>query len=124
MIGVMIIGLTDAMLAIDRVRGEAGTKTEQSVREVAEWGQKAVQRLAPRRTGHYASTIGLFDQSRGDTYSWVIGTSEPYGARLELGFFGADRLGRQYAQAPRPHFGPVADVLPGMMFTHVSQVFS
>jgi len=124
MIGVVIIGLTDAIQSIDRIRGDAGTKVNTSMGEVAVWAQRAVRQQAPVDTGRYRDSIGLFNQSRGDHYQYVIGSSLPYGARLELGFTGLDRLGRRYDQAPRPHFGPVADVLPAMVFTHVSQVFS
>lgn len=35
-----------------------------------------------------------------------VGTDSPYGRRLEFGFVGRDKLGRNYNQAPRPHFRP------------------
>ena len=59
--------------------------------------------LAPRKTGHYASTFHSDDDS-----AW---TDEPYARRLEFGFHGADSRGRVYNQGPRPHWGPAADVI-------------
>lgn len=37
---------------------------------------------------------------------YVAGTNRPQGLRLELGFVGADSLGRHYKQEPYPHAGP------------------
>lgn len=36
----------------------------------------------------------------------VVGTDVAYGRRLEYGFMGADRLGREYHQAPMPYLRP------------------
>lgn len=41
----------------------------------------------------------------------AVGTDAPQGRRLELGFHGADSLGRRYSQDPLPHFGPALDDL-------------
>jgi hypothetical protein len=38
-----------------------------------------------------------------------VGTDVPYARRLEYGFFGTDRLGRRYHQAPRPAARPAFD---------------
>jgi hypothetical protein len=38
-----------------------------------------------------------------------IGTNAVQGRRLEMGFVGADSLGRQFHQPPYPHWGPMAD---------------
>lgn len=38
-----------------------------------------------------------------------VGTDSPYGKRLEYGFVGADKLGRVYNQAARPHIRPALD---------------
>jgi hypothetical protein len=38
-------------------------------------------------------------------------TSSPYGPRLEYGFTGTDRLGRNYHQPPFPHWRPAAAML-------------
>lgn len=57
--------------------------------------------LAPRRTGHYASTFQSDDDS-----AW---TDEPYAARLEYGYHGPDSLGRLFSQGPRAHWGPATD---------------
>jgi len=43
--------------------------------------------------------------NRGD-FVVIVGTNAPQALRLEFGFSGADRLGRVYSQAPRPHVQP------------------
>lgn len=40
-----------------------------------------------------------------------VGTNRPQARRLEYGFYGADSLGRVYAQPPYPHVGPAADLI-------------
>jgi hypothetical protein len=35
-----------------------------------------------------------------------VGTNVPYGRRLELGFFGVDKAGRNYSQEARPYLRP------------------
>jgi Bacteriophage HK97-gp10, putative tail-component len=37
------------------------------------------------------------------------GFEPPYARRIELGFIGADSLGRHYHQAPEPYMGPAFD---------------
>jgi len=39
----------------------------------------------------------------------IVGNDQPQGPRLEYGFVGADKLGRVYNQAPRPHIRPALD---------------
>jgi hypothetical protein len=39
----------------------------------------------------------------------IVGNDQPQGHRLEFGFVGADKLGRIYNQAPRPHLRPALD---------------
>ena len=39
----------------------------------------------------------------------IVGNDQPQGKRLEYGFMGADKLGRVYNQAPRPHIRPALD---------------
>ena len=39
----------------------------------------------------------------------IVGNDQPQGPRLEYGFVGADKLGRVYNQAARPHIRPALD---------------
>ena len=39
----------------------------------------------------------------------IVGNDQPQGPRLEFGFVGADKLGRVYNQAARPHIRPALD---------------
>lgn len=57
-------------------------------------------------TGDYRRSIASKFEQQGDTYVGIVGTAKPQGRRLELGFVGADRLGRVYNQPPYPHFRP------------------
>ncbi|GAA1111316.1 hypothetical protein [Streptomyces javensis] len=41
----------------------------------------------------------------------TVGTFAPQARRLELGFYGADALGRVYAQPPLPHVAPALALL-------------
>ncbi len=54
------------------------------------------------QTGAYISSFYTFRD--GDTI--VGGNRSPQAARLEYGFFGVDSMGRNYAQAARPHMRP------------------
>ena len=63
-----------------------------------------------RRTGDYRR--GITTQTRrviAGVWETTVGTNSPQGRRLELGFIGADSLGRHYNQPPFPHFGPAVD---------------
>lgn len=59
------------------------------------------------RTGDYVRSIRARPVTRPGQTGY-IGSPRPQAARLELGFYGRDSLGRQYAQPPFPHFAPAA----------------
>jgi HK97 gp10 family phage protein len=46
---------------------------------------------------------------RGGSDVGVIGTNVEYGARIEFGFKGTDRLGRRYNQSAQPYLRPALD---------------
>ncbi len=112
---IRMIGLFSAIDFVGDRLESARKASEDAEKEVGQWALEAIRALAPKDTGHYASTINAgYD---GDMF--IIGTSEPYGARLEFGFEGPDSMGRMFPFNPQPHFGPVADVLPSMLQTHI-----
>ncbi|MFB7649468.1 hypothetical protein ACFC0S_16485 [Streptomyces sp. NPDC056084] len=57
-------------------------------------------------TGRYRSSWQVEIRSRRDGATATVGTFAPQARRLELGFYGADSLGRVYAQPPFPHVAP------------------
>jgi len=48
-----------------------------------------------------------------DTVDVLIGTNLVYAKRVEYGFFGKDRIGRFYTQAPKPYLRPAFDAKKG-----------
>lgn len=67
-------------------------------------------RPGPRApTGLYRSGINLWTGKVGPDWVASVGTNDPQGRRLELGFSDTDSLGRSYDQPPYPHFGPALD---------------
>lgn len=110
--------LTAAAAAVDAVLNPV----------VAAWAAVYVAQvkiLAPVGTGrhapypggeeHYRDTIVAVPSEAPWGPAWEAYTDAPQANRLEYGFVGADRLGRHFNQAPRPHWGPpVEPVADGM----------
>lgn len=65
-----------------------------------------IKRRAPVKTGDYRRSIHAEKTGPAEV---TLGTDKPQGARLEFGFNGADKRGRRYHQAARPHFRPALD---------------
>lgn len=64
----------------------------------------------PYKTGTYRRSFHLeTTEKTPERCTVIVGTDSPYGRRLEFGFVGADRLGRIYNQAARPHIRPALD---------------
>ncbi|MFZ3475356.1 hypothetical protein ACODT3_42370 [Streptomyces sp. 4.24] len=57
-------------------------------------------------TGRYRASWQVQVYPRRHGADAVVGTFAPQARRLELGFYGADSLGRVYAQPPFPHVSP------------------
>ncbi|MDJ0464985.1 hypothetical protein [Streptomyces sp. H27-C3] len=65
-------------------------------------------------TGRYRASWQVQVVPRRHGATATVGTFAPQGRRLELGFYGADSLGRVYAQPPFPHVAPaLAQLQPG-----------
>lgn len=75
---------------------------------------KSVRGLSPSRPGEPPHVLlGRLRQSithrvfkRAGVWIASVGTNVEYARRLELGFVGTDRLGRNINQAPRPYLRP------------------
>ncbi|MGW7237045.1 HK97 gp10 family phage protein [Streptomyces sp. NPDC054804] len=57
-------------------------------------------------TGQYRASWDVRVTVTGGQVSAVVFTEAPQSRRLEYGFVGVDRLGRQYRQPPYPHIEP------------------
>ena len=64
----------------------------------------------PYKTGTYRRSFQMETAEKtAERCTVVVGTDAPQARRLEFGFVGADKLGRVYNQAPRPHIRPALD---------------
>lgn len=64
----------------------------------------------PYKTGTYRRSFHMETVEKSSERCRVeVGTDAPQAKRLEYGFVGADKLGRVYNQAPRPHIRPALD---------------
>lgn len=67
-------------------------------------------------TGNFNRSIYRQVLSAGTGHIAVVGSNAPQAWRLEMGFHGADSLGRVYDQPPYPSFGPgFDDTVPGFL---------
>ena len=112
-ITVKVLGLPEfdgALTAmVLRVKAASGLALEQAARRVIQ----RVHGHMDGRPGPYRRTGALFGSLRADPVvsgggspGRVIYPSTPYARRIELGFHGADSLGRMYNQQPYPYFFP------------------
>lgn len=64
----------------------------------------------PYKTGTYRRSFAMETVEKSSERCRVeVGTDAPQARRLEYGFVGADKLGRVYNQAARPHIRPAFD---------------
>lgn len=96
-----------------RVRREvtlAGARLQGGVKRRANAPRGGPAGPEPRlQTGDYNRSINRRAFTEGTSFGVSVGTNRPQARRLELGFVGADSLGRVYDDPPRPHFGPALD---------------
>ena len=70
---------------------------------IAEQARDDIRRLAPKDRPYYFTTIDIeVLRHAGGVYECRIGTAEPYGRRLEHGYWGPDALGRTFNQDRLP----------------------
>lgn len=112
---VRIVGATRTINWLLNAREKAAEAAEKASLTVGDAALAEIKRLAPVDTGKYRDSINMGRQGK----AVIIGTSEPYGARLEFGFGGPDSMGRVFPVNPQPHFGPVADQLGARLETEI-----
>ena len=107
-------GLSDFLAALAKLTAAADAAGE----EIVTKGGHAIEAAAKkhmdgrpgpqRQTGNLSRSVRLLGVSRLKVGSWEsrTGPTAIYGRRIELGFNGADSLGRVYRQPPYPYMGP------------------
>lgn len=87
----------------------AGDALAAALRSGALLVEADAKRRAPYRTGTLRRSIHTEVDAGGAKAEASVGTDVPYAARLEFGFEGKDKLGREYHQPPRPYLRPALD---------------
>lgn len=106
MISAHVVGADVASASFLASASTVGPKTNAIRRTYSHLLVGMVQARAPRRRGHYASTIGVDEDGN-------VGSDDPASARHEFGFHGVDSRGHHYNQGPHAHYGPGADAIDG-----------
>ncbi|MER5302126.1 hypothetical protein ABT039_22085 [Streptomyces lasiicapitis] len=103
--------------ALESAADSVGPATAAAVRREAMMLRTLIQAAATGRpgpnviTGRYRASWHTQIHPRTHGAHAVVGTFAPQARRLELGFHGADALGRIYSQEPLPHVAPALTVL-------------
>jgi hypothetical protein len=114
---VHVEGIREFDAAVDRLLGRVSAASERIARRGALLIEEAAKAHMDGRPGPFVRSgtlrrsvlttsverIGLA------TWRARIGPTVIYGRRIELGFYGADRLGRVYHQPPYPYMRPGMD---------------
>jgi hypothetical protein len=102
----------ELVAAMETAAARVGPAVSLAVRHEAMVLQALIQAGASGRpgpnviTGRYRASWQTQVVPRRHGAIATVGTFAPQGRRLELGFYGADSLGRVYAQPPFPHVAP------------------
>ncbi|WP_282795781.1 hypothetical protein [Streptomyces sp. CC224B] len=103
--------------ALEAAAARVGPATGAAVRHEATALHALIQAAASGRpgpnriTGRYLASWRQQIQPRAHGASATVGTFAAQARRLELGFYGTDALGRDYAQRPFPHVAPALAAL-------------
>ena len=115
--GVHVIGAGDLAAKFrtlaDDIKGpalEAATRAAalpvlNQVRITEPEGGRTPYKTGTYRRGWHLETV----EKTPERCTVIVGNDQPQGPRLEFGFVGADKLGRVYNQAARPHIRPALD---------------
>jgi len=115
--GVHVIGAEDLAKAFSKLADDIkGPALEAATRAAALPVLNQVRITVPEggrtpyKTGTYRRSFHMETVEKSSERCRVeVGTDAPQAKRLEYGFVGADKLGRVYNQAPRPHIRPALD---------------
>lgn len=111
-----LFGVNELRAALDKAIVQATAHARDAVAETAALVEKQAKLDATGRPGPIVRT-GTLRRSiitegpvqTGLSWRARIGPTVIYGRRVELGFVGADSLGRVYDQPGRPYLGPAYD---------------
>lgn len=87
----------------------AGEALAAAMRSGALLVENDAKRRAPYKTGTLRRSIHTEVEAGEGKAEASVGTDVIYAARLEFGFEGKDKLGREYHQPPRPYLRPALD---------------
>ena len=115
--GVHVIGAEDLAKAFSKLADDIkGPALEAATRAAALPVLNQVRITVPEggrtpyKTGTYRRSFHMETVEKSSERCRVeVGTDAPQARRLEYGFVGADKLGRVYNQAARPHIRPALD---------------
>lgn len=103
---------------LERAADRVGPETNRTVQQQARLVRAMIRFNASGRPGPNIITGDYFDSWRTEPFGVpdgggaIVGTDEPQGRRLELGFMNMyDSLGRFYRQPPFPHVEPAVNEL-------------
>ncbi|HOR32908.1 MAG TPA: HK97 gp10 family phage protein [Syntrophales bacterium] len=91
--------------ALEAATRAAALPVLNQVRITVPEGGRTPYKTGTYRRGFHMETV----EKTSERCTVIVGNDQPQGPRLELGFVGADKLGRIYNQAPRPHLRPALD---------------
>jgi len=103
---------------LDQAADRVGPETNRTVQQQARIMRALIQENASGRPGPYIITGDYRGSWRVEPFpvpdggGAEVGTTEPQGRRLELGFYDmTDSIGRHYFQPPFPHVEPAVNEL-------------
>lgn len=91
--------------ALEAATRAAALPVLNQVRITVPEGGRTPYKTGTYRRGFHMETV----EKTSERCTVIVGNDQPQGPRLEFGFVGADKLGRIYNQAPRPHLRPALD---------------
>ena len=91
--------------ALEAATRAAALPVLNQVRITVPEGGRTPYKTGTYRRGFHMETV----EKTSERCTVIVGNDQPQGPRLEFGFVGADKLGRVYNQAPRPHIRPALD---------------
>jgi HK97 gp10 family phage protein len=104
---VAFTGVSELKAGFAEIEKRLAEVTRAAVAEGAHFIEARAKQNAPVKTGTLRRSIRVFGPTSigFGSYMALIGPTVIYGRRVELGFHGADSLGRHYDQEGRPYLG-------------------
>lgn len=127
---VMVIGGKEAGIAVLAIVGRVRATTPVGVRDIARDAVVKIRghmggRPGPNRiSGNLQESLRVQQVSAMGFAVYPDGGNAPYARRIELGFVGADSLGRYFNQPPYPYFFPgIREMAGDVVRVHMAEVW-